>query len=572
MAATSVAVDSRGVPLVILQEISAALNVWGSGDRCSYNGVSGIRLPSNVFQARTYERCGDEWVIVRSERELTHEEWETVTPLKAAVGDRILWNGQAGTVFAITGIKYTVRPAGTEQHAHEANYASWDWGGAIIMKETDAFARDLRLATKDACEEIVKPKTFDTQSTVVELLRLQGKATKFISHAWNSVFQDVVLALGANEASGDIFWFDLCSLNQHTPCARDSDWWQTSLKALLADIGRTALILSPWEAPAPLTRLGCLWEIYLTLRAGHSLQVLVMEKASFFDALLGESAQVMDRLCQVDVENARAGSAAHDASIKAAIVTSGIDCRAFNETCRAGVRQSVIGTMERVASEKSGPLMFVLGRLSYSDGEVEKALAWYESALQGYAGDASGRGNCYMDMAQIYCRQGNLLKSLECYNHALSIAQEQYGPEHLVTASIYSRMGAMCDDQEDYARAIGFYEKVLQSSNPPGADVVLAMCNNMAFAYCRMGDFERALEHFERAFETAVKIKGQDHPDVGEICNNVAIASCRLEKFSKALEYFDKTLLIQSKSLGPKHPDVGVTLGRMYSIYKGQEK
>ena len=162
------------------------------------------------------------------------------------------------------------------------------------MKDTDAFTRDLRLTTKDACEEIVKPKTFETQSTVVDLLRLQGKATKFVSHAWNSVFQDVVLTLGANEASGDIFWFDLCSLNQHTPSARDSGWWQTTLKALLADIGRTALILSPWEAPTPLIRLRCLWEIYLTLRAGHSLLVLVTEEASFLDALSGDSSQVME--------------------------------------------------------------------------------------------------------------------------------------------------------------------------------------------------------------------------------------------------------------------------------------
>jgi hypothetical protein len=54
------------------------------------------------------------------------------------------------------------------------------------------------------------------------------------------------------------------------------------------DIGRTVLVLQPWDAPLPLTRSWCLWEIYSTLAGNAELHIALSpaQHESFQEALV----------------------------------------------------------------------------------------------------------------------------------------------------------------------------------------------------------------------------------------------------------------------------------------------
>ena len=275
--------NNLGVPFDVLTAIRDQADVFSSADRYEYQGKTGVRLPNNTFQHREY--VGD--TIVRTEMQLSDAEWATAQPLKAAVGDRAIWEDagveHVGAVVAVVNDEYVVRPAKTPQaFGHEINHAYWDWGDAIVLKDLE---RVTTMTTKDACEEIVKPATAATKVSYVDFLQLNAKANKFVSHAWKYTFEDIVAALETSNQDGDILWFDICTVNQHKSETRDFDWWQTTFQDAVREIGCTVLVLSPWERPIPLTRSWCIWEVFSTLVTGVKLEVVMSDTARFLDVL-----------------------------------------------------------------------------------------------------------------------------------------------------------------------------------------------------------------------------------------------------------------------------------------------
>ena len=71
-------------------------------------------------------------------------------------------------------------------------------------------------------------------------------------------------------------WTDIVSHNQHLDLS--SDDWITNFERHIEGIGRTVLILEPWEQPVPFSRAWCLLEIFYTHRNKKTLEVFVCER------------------------------------------------------------------------------------------------------------------------------------------------------------------------------------------------------------------------------------------------------------------------------------------------------
>ena len=147
--------EERGIQIEELRRIQAKAQAYADAPRVWYDGQSGVRLPNNVFQARTLV----DKKIVRTETILTEEQWRLATPMDVAVGDRVN-NG------AITGVhgtgEYVWTPVQSEKHRHEANYAFWNWDLASSITLTRAdftsgkYTRGRVMTTKDVMEEVTK--------------------------------------------------------------------------------------------------------------------------------------------------------------------------------------------------------------------------------------------------------------------------------------------------------------------------------------------------------------------------------------------------------------------------------
>ena len=92
-----------------------------------------------------------------------------------------------------------------------------------------------------------------------------GRATWFISHTWNNPFADTLHAIllffeGRADAATAFLWFDIFVDSQHADAGPNSgqskspQWYMTTFKDSIAQIGKLLLIVDVWNNPTALRR------------------------------------------------------------------------------------------------------------------------------------------------------------------------------------------------------------------------------------------------------------------------------------------------------------------------------
>ena len=133
-----------------------------------------------------------------------------------------------------------------------------------------------QLTTAQVVEQVIKRDTLERSCTYAELLLARhdasaapasrapvGRANAFVSHAWSYRFVELVDALlthfeGTDGAGDAYLWLDIFVGSQHKAPNLPSRWWTETFRGAVCAVGRTVLVLQPWNAPEPLTRSWCL--------------------------------------------------------------------------------------------------------------------------------------------------------------------------------------------------------------------------------------------------------------------------------------------------------------------------
>ena len=89
-----------------------------------------------------------------------------------------------------------------------------------------------------------------------------SRANVFVSFAYDADYVELVDALechlegeGEGAAETTFFWFDLFVNNQWVAADKSFEWWGTTFRTAIQEIGKTVLVLLPWHEPIPLTRV-----------------------------------------------------------------------------------------------------------------------------------------------------------------------------------------------------------------------------------------------------------------------------------------------------------------------------
>ena len=140
-------------------------------------------------------------------------------------------------------------------------------------------------------------------------------------------------------------------------------------------------------------------------------------------------------------------------------------------------------------------------------------------------------------------------------------------------SNLLNNLAGVYKDQGDYESALEYYEKdleisvkILGSDHPDTATTY----NNMALVYDAQGDYEKALEYYDKALEVRERALGSDHPYTAETYNNMAVVYKEQGDYDKALEYYDKALEVNESVLGSDHPATATTYNNMGSVYRKQ--
>ena len=134
-----------------------------------------------------------------------------------------------------------------------------------LMRNHPRFREEM--TTTDFCNEIAMPDTKEQKCAYIELFagkkdergRLYvAPATAFVSHAWKYKFVLPYDVMEHHDDPNAYFWFDVFINNQHTATSNTFEWWKTTFQQAIAKIGTVLLVMSPWNAPIPLSRVSWL--------------------------------------------------------------------------------------------------------------------------------------------------------------------------------------------------------------------------------------------------------------------------------------------------------------------------
>jgi tetratricopeptide (TPR) repeat protein len=417
------------------------------------------------------------------------------------------------------------------------------------------------LTTTDVCNKFLKPITSPKSQSYCELLAEQnspdvGEASHFISHAWKYSFMDVVDALQHHFShEPDVYlWFDLFSNNQHSAPNLPFEWWKDTFMNAIGKLDRVVMILSPWNNPIPLTRAWCLWEIYCAVHCSRVFEIAItpVQQDAFVKGITSDPGEFYEMLGNINVERSEAFKV-EDKERIFDVVKSTVGFAKLNEIVIGKMREWVVTAID--------------GNIQQSELAIENARI-------------SGVG---IDEARLTI-WGNMLAKMSLLNDMGLYAEAgEIGEQCLVDfndlenetnwSKTLHNVGDVYDSQGQYDKAIEYYEKSLvirlKAFGPDHPDVG-ASYNNLGVAYDSQGQYDKAVEYYKKSLVIRLKAFGSDHSIVSQSYNNLGNVYDSQGQYDKAIEHFEMSLVIRLKAFGPEHPDVGASYNNLGSVYYRQ--
>ena len=90
--------------------------------------------------------------------------------------------------------------------------------------------------------------------------------------------------------------------------------------------------------------------------------------------------------------------------------------------------------------------------------------------------------------------------------------------------------------------------------------------NNIGALHEQKGEYDKALEHYQKALAIDLKQLGPEHPYVAGSYYNMAYVYEAKKDLAKAKEYWEKAYAIRLKKLGPNHPDTKDTKAELDAL------
>jgi tetratricopeptide (TPR) repeat protein len=133
----------------------------------------------------------------------------------------------------------------------------------------------------------------------------------------------------------------------------------------------------------------------------------------------------------------------------------------------------------------------------------------------------------------------------------------------------YNNIGMAYRSKGEYDRAIEYYQKALKidlKKLGPEHPNVAALYNNIGLAYGSKGEYDRAIEYYQKALKIDLKKLGPEHPGTARVYNNIGEAYDSKGEYDRAIEYFQKALKIGIKRLGKNHPHTKIFQQNLNSV------
>jgi tetratricopeptide (TPR) repeat protein len=168
----------------------------------------------------------------------------------------------------------------------------------------------------------------------------------------------------------------------------------------------------------------------------------------------------------------------------------------------------------------------------------------------------------------------NYHKAIDEYSQAHDcILAFNGGEETADTAVLLNKIGTANYSIGDYDRAIEYFEKALKIGisvyGEQNADVAVRY-NNIGMVYKSRGDYDRAIEFYDKALKIVLAVYGEHHPDVASYYNNLGTVHKARGDYDRAIEFYDKALKIDLTVNGEQYAGVAIRYNNIGMVYKAR--
>ncbi|MDX1640458.1 MAG: serine/threonine-protein kinase [Balneolaceae bacterium] len=229
--------------------------------------------------------------------------------------------------------------------------------------------------------------------------------------------------------------------------------------------------------------------------------------------------------------------------------------------------------------EVQATLFQTIGDAYASLGHPEQARPLLEEAVamrRNQSPGSSELAEAILELALLESQESNSNKVIELLEEALQLQINHYGVQHDKVAEIHNSLGIELNRLGDVDRAINHYraainirKKLLQGE--PDADLA-ANLFNLATLLRESGNLEEAESLYRESLDMVTTALGTDHIFVAYAMGGVAKSLMDQNKHEEALSFLNKAFAILSSKLGTEHPQIATAYYEIAEVHRAMLK
>ncbi len=219
---------------------------------------------------------------------------------------------------------------------------------------------------------------------------------------------------------------------------------------------------------------------------------------------------------------------------------------------------------------KAGIYLNKRGQYSEAETLESRALSIYK---QQFGDEHIYTASALNNLALTFSDHGKYEQAEPLLVRALSIFKKELGTGYLDTVLVYDNLSNLYIQQGKYEQAEQYYQLTIPIwEQDLRTEFQLELANslsNLATLYTRQGKYEQAEPLLVRALSIREEQLEAEHPDIAASQSNLAHVYLNLHKYEQAEPLLVRSLSIREQHFGAEHPGLALDLWKLASLLHG---